>query len=151
MQDNRWLFFDLGNTLISEEAAWESRIQQLVRSLERHGRRCSIEPSGEHPRSLGYALPARCGRQEALDLAAIPVVCRLSFVRGRHKSVSRGTRRRRRSAGRLKGGKLARGLVAPQVLRKDQPAAALVSCTVTFGAANRIWLAAKASIRRRNA
>jgi len=43
MQDNRWLFFDLGNTLISEEAAWESRIQQLVRSLERHGRRCSLE------------------------------------------------------------------------------------------------------------
>ena len=37
-----------------------------------------------------------------------------------------------------------------QVLRKDQ-AAALVSCTVTLGAANRIWLAAKASISRRNA
>src|SRR6516165_8252177 len=43
MQHNRWLFFDLGNTLISEEAAWESRIQQLVRSLERYGRRCSVE------------------------------------------------------------------------------------------------------------
>jgi hypothetical protein len=43
MQDARWLFFDLGNTLISEEAATERRIQQLVSSLERCGTRCSIE------------------------------------------------------------------------------------------------------------
>jgi hypothetical protein len=34
MQDARWLFFDLGNTLISEETAWERRIQRLVSSLE---------------------------------------------------------------------------------------------------------------------
>jgi hypothetical protein len=32
MQDARWLFFDLGNTLISEEAATERRIQRLVSS-----------------------------------------------------------------------------------------------------------------------
>jgi HAD superfamily hydrolase (TIGR01549 family) len=38
-----WVFFDLGNTLISEEAAVEARIRQLVGCLERHGRRCSIE------------------------------------------------------------------------------------------------------------
>jgi HAD superfamily hydrolase (TIGR01549 family) len=43
MWDSRWLFFDLGNTLISEEAATESRIQQLVNSFERYGRRCSVE------------------------------------------------------------------------------------------------------------
>lgn len=43
MQDARWLFFDLGNTLISEERAWERRIQQLVSSLERYGRRRAIE------------------------------------------------------------------------------------------------------------
>jgi HAD superfamily hydrolase (TIGR01549 family) len=43
MQDARWLFFDLGNTLISEERAWERRIQRLVRSLERYGRRRAIE------------------------------------------------------------------------------------------------------------
>jgi HAD superfamily hydrolase (TIGR01549 family) len=43
MQDARWLFFDLGNTLISEEAATEHRIQQLVSSLERSGTHCSIE------------------------------------------------------------------------------------------------------------
>jgi len=43
MRDSRWLFFDLGNTLISEEAAAESRIQQLVNSFERYGRRCSVE------------------------------------------------------------------------------------------------------------
>jgi hypothetical protein len=43
MQDSRWLFFDLGNTLISEEAAWESRIQRLIHSLKRHGSRCSVE------------------------------------------------------------------------------------------------------------
>ena len=43
MQDARWLFFDLGNTLISEETAIERRIQQLVSSLERYGRRRAIE------------------------------------------------------------------------------------------------------------
>jgi HAD superfamily hydrolase (TIGR01549 family) len=39
----RWVFFDLGNTLINEEAAVEARIRQLVGCLERHGGRCSIE------------------------------------------------------------------------------------------------------------
>src|SRR6266446_7670687 len=43
MHDVRWLFFDLGNTLISEEEAWESRLRLLVEALERHGRRCSVE------------------------------------------------------------------------------------------------------------
>jgi HAD superfamily hydrolase (TIGR01549 family) len=43
MHDARWLFFDLGNTLISEEAATECRIQQLVSSLKRYGRRYSVE------------------------------------------------------------------------------------------------------------
>src|SRR4051794_19213715 len=33
----------LGNTLISEERAWERRIQRLVSSLERYGRRRAIE------------------------------------------------------------------------------------------------------------
>jgi HAD superfamily hydrolase (TIGR01549 family) len=39
----RWLFFDLGNTLISEEAATKARMQQLAGYLEKHGRRCSVE------------------------------------------------------------------------------------------------------------
>ena len=43
MQDARWLFFDLGNTLISEEAATEYRLKRLVSSLARYGRRCSID------------------------------------------------------------------------------------------------------------
>jgi len=43
MYDVRWLFFDLGNTLINEEEAWECRLRLLVEALERHGRRCSIE------------------------------------------------------------------------------------------------------------
>ena len=43
MQDARWLFFDPGNTLISEETATECRIQQLVSSLERYDRRRTIE------------------------------------------------------------------------------------------------------------
>jgi HAD superfamily hydrolase (TIGR01549 family) len=43
MHDVRWLFFDLGNTLISEEEAWECRLRLLVEALERHGRRCSVE------------------------------------------------------------------------------------------------------------
>src|SRR5438477_10541286 len=43
MQDARWLFFDLGNTVISEERAWERRIQRLASSLERYGRRRGIE------------------------------------------------------------------------------------------------------------
>jgi FMN phosphatase YigB (HAD superfamily) len=43
MQHARWLFFDLGNTLISEEAATECRLQQLVGSLKRYGKRYSVE------------------------------------------------------------------------------------------------------------
>src|ERR1700756_740019 len=43
MQDARWLFFVLGKRLISEERAWERRIQRLVSSLERCGRRRAIE------------------------------------------------------------------------------------------------------------
>ena len=43
MQDVRWLFFDLGNTLISEEAATDCRIRQLGNSFEQHGRRYSVE------------------------------------------------------------------------------------------------------------
>jgi HAD superfamily hydrolase (TIGR01509 family) len=43
MRDVRWLFFDLGNTLISEEAATGCRIQRLVEALARRGRRYSID------------------------------------------------------------------------------------------------------------
>jgi FMN phosphatase YigB (HAD superfamily) len=39
----RWLFFDLGNTLISEEAATGERIRRLVTSFARHDRRFSVE------------------------------------------------------------------------------------------------------------
>ena len=37
----QWLFFDLGNTLVSEEVAASCRIERLVKSLERCGRRYS--------------------------------------------------------------------------------------------------------------
>ena len=43
MHDVRWLFFDLGNTLIDEEAAWECRLRLLVEALECHGRRSSVQ------------------------------------------------------------------------------------------------------------
>jgi HAD superfamily hydrolase (TIGR01549 family) len=43
MRNVRWLFFDLGNTLISEEDAWESRLRLLVEALRCHGRGCSLE------------------------------------------------------------------------------------------------------------
>jgi HAD superfamily hydrolase (TIGR01549 family) len=43
MQDARWLFFDLGNTLINEEMAWECRIQQLASALERYRRQGTLE------------------------------------------------------------------------------------------------------------
>jgi hypothetical protein len=39
LQEAHWLFFDLGNTLVSEDAATECRIQRLVEALFRHGRR----------------------------------------------------------------------------------------------------------------
>jgi HAD superfamily hydrolase (TIGR01549 family) len=39
LRDARWLFFDVGNTLVNEEAATEHRIRQLVATLERCGRR----------------------------------------------------------------------------------------------------------------
>jgi HAD superfamily hydrolase (TIGR01549 family) len=43
MYDVRWLFFDLGNTVVDEGEAWERRLLLLVEALKRHGRRCSIE------------------------------------------------------------------------------------------------------------
>jgi FMN phosphatase YigB (HAD superfamily) len=33
----RWLFFDLRNTLVDEEAATAARLQQIVACFERHG------------------------------------------------------------------------------------------------------------------
>jgi len=39
----RWLFFDLGNTLVDEGAATEFRIGHLADRFARHGRRCSAE------------------------------------------------------------------------------------------------------------
>ena len=43
LQEAHWLFFDLGNTLVSEDAAAECRIQRLVEALARHGRRYSTD------------------------------------------------------------------------------------------------------------
>jgi len=39
----RWLFFDLGNTLISKERAIKERIQQMFRAFAEHGIRVSAE------------------------------------------------------------------------------------------------------------
>jgi hypothetical protein len=43
MHDVRWLFFDLGCTLVDEERAHERRLQKLVEALVHHGRLCSID------------------------------------------------------------------------------------------------------------
>jgi HAD superfamily hydrolase (TIGR01549 family) len=43
MRDALWLFFDLGNTLVNEDAATKCRIQRLVESLARYGRYCSFD------------------------------------------------------------------------------------------------------------
>jgi HAD superfamily hydrolase (TIGR01549 family) len=43
LQDVHWLFFDLGNTLVSETAAHACRIERLVETLARFGRRYSID------------------------------------------------------------------------------------------------------------
>jgi hypothetical protein len=43
MQDVRWLFFDLGCTLVDEEVAHECRLQRLVEALAHHGRRYSVD------------------------------------------------------------------------------------------------------------
>jgi HAD superfamily hydrolase (TIGR01509 family) len=65
MQGVRWLFFDLGNTLISEKAAVDSRIRQVVSSFERYGRRVSVEDvtitlreawGSFHPRPIARAI-----------------------------------------------------------------------------------------------
>jgi len=39
----RWLFFDLGNTLVDETAATETRLQEVAACFERHGKRRSVE------------------------------------------------------------------------------------------------------------
>jgi HAD superfamily hydrolase (TIGR01549 family) len=43
LQAARWLFFDMGNTLISEEASTACRIQRLAEAFDRHGASRSIE------------------------------------------------------------------------------------------------------------
>jgi FMN phosphatase YigB (HAD superfamily) len=43
VHDAHWLFFDLGNTLVSEEAATVRRIHRLVDALARSGRRHSVD------------------------------------------------------------------------------------------------------------
>jgi FMN phosphatase YigB (HAD superfamily) len=43
MTDVSWLFFNLGCTLVDEEAAHERRLQRLVEALAHCGRRCSID------------------------------------------------------------------------------------------------------------
>ena len=58
------------------------------------------------------------------------------------------TQRCSRSSG---GGRVGHACRIRQRVEPDQPALALVSCTVTLGAAKRISAAAKASISRRNA
>jgi HAD superfamily hydrolase (TIGR01549 family) len=39
----RWLFFDLGNTLVDETAATEARLREVAFCFERHGGCCSVE------------------------------------------------------------------------------------------------------------
>ena len=65
MQGVRWLFFDLGNTLISEQAAVDRRVRQIVSSFERYGRRVSVEDvtitlrdawGSFHPRPIARAI-----------------------------------------------------------------------------------------------
>src|SRR5258707_3053894 len=79
MQDARWLFFDLGNTLISEERAWERRIQRLVSSLERYGRRRAIE---EVRAALREALEEFAPRliTRAIEKLIDDLVCRQSIL-----------------------------------------------------------------------
>src|ERR1700751_726132 len=42
VQDTQWLFFDLGNPLVNEEAAAACRIKRLVKTLACYGRHYSI-------------------------------------------------------------------------------------------------------------
>src|SRR5580704_14451337 len=42
LRDARWLFFDMGHTLISEEASTAYRIQRFVEAFSRHGITCLI-------------------------------------------------------------------------------------------------------------
>jgi HAD superfamily hydrolase (TIGR01549 family) len=43
LQAARWLFFDMGNTLISEEASTACRSQRLAEAFDRHGASRSLE------------------------------------------------------------------------------------------------------------
>jgi len=71
MQDARWLFFDLGNTLISEERAWERRIQRLVSSLERYGRSRATEEVAAALREASAEFAPRLITRVALAAASV--------------------------------------------------------------------------------
>jgi len=59
MHNVRWLFFDLGNTLIDERGAEKCRLRLLVEALKRHGRRFSIEEARSALASAAAEFPPR--------------------------------------------------------------------------------------------
>ena len=61
LQDAHWLFFDMGNTLISEEASTACRIQRIADALSRHGLSHSIEDIAFRYRAASEQFAPRLG------------------------------------------------------------------------------------------
>jgi HAD superfamily hydrolase (TIGR01549 family) len=61
IRDARWLFFDMGNTLVSEEASTACRIQRIAEAFGRHGLSHSIDDIALRYREASEEFASRLG------------------------------------------------------------------------------------------
>jgi HAD superfamily hydrolase (TIGR01549 family) len=61
IRDARWLFFDMGNTLVSEEASTACRIQRIAEAFSRHGLSHSIDDIALRYREASEEFASRLG------------------------------------------------------------------------------------------
>jgi HAD superfamily hydrolase (TIGR01549 family) len=61
LRDARWLFFDMGNTLVSEEASTACRIQRIAEAFRRHGLSHSIDDIALRYREASEEFASRLG------------------------------------------------------------------------------------------
>jgi HAD superfamily hydrolase (TIGR01549 family) len=61
LRDARWLFFDMGNTLVSEEASTACRTQRIAEAFSRHGLSHSIDDIALRYREASEEFASRLG------------------------------------------------------------------------------------------
>jgi hypothetical protein len=75
LQAARWLFFDMGNTLISEEASTACRIQRLAEAFDRHGASRSVEAIESAYKEASEKFAPRLVSKAIEKLLPTPLAC----------------------------------------------------------------------------